>query len=240
MKARTGAEAIFVCGAINLVAAHAWDVRENGLQRNPPLAALIEMIDGAVAVLAADGTIDFANSSLTQLASQRQILRVDKASKLCFCDASAQSKFRAALAETCTKGQSGTPVSTLSAGTGSNRLTVVLTPFPAEQDEAAGAGRSGRALLILCATGSKPCLEGSVLRLHYQLSAAETAIVLGLTDGRNVSEVAAKLGISVTTARNQLAAAMTKMGVRRQAEVVSAISALTPRLHIGSGNDRSS
>jgi hypothetical protein len=37
----------------------------------------------------------------------------------------------------------------------------------------------------------------------------------------------------VTTARNQLAAAMTKMGVRRQAEVVSAVAALAPRLNVG-------
>jgi DNA-binding CsgD family transcriptional regulator len=197
------------------------------------LAALINMIDGAVAVLTADGTIEVANPYLHQLTARREVVRIDNASKLCFCEAAVQTKYRAFLSQACLGHNPTTSPATFSSGSGSTRLTAVMAPFPAERGASAGEVAPGRALLVLCASDRKLCLDGSVLRLHYLLSAAETDIVLGLAAGRNVSEAAADLGISVTTARNQLAAAMTKMGVRRQAEVVSAVATLAPRLNVG-------
>jgi DNA-binding CsgD family transcriptional regulator len=72
-----------------------------------------------------------------------------------------------------------------------------------------------------------------LLQTLYRLTPAEAAIVLQIAAGVSVTEAAGCLGVLRTTARNQLSAAMAKMDVHRQAEVVAAVAALGPRLAPG-------
>ncbi|MEM8552906.1 MAG: LuxR C-terminal-related transcriptional regulator [Pseudomonadota bacterium] len=60
----------------------------------------------------------------------------------------------------------------------------------------------------------------------YGLTAAEKRVVGRLLAGDDVRTAADALGISHNTARNQLAAAMAKLGVRRQADVVRRFSGI--------------
>ncbi len=62
----------------------------------------------------------------------------------------------------------------------------------------------------------------------YGLSPAEARLSIAITKGQTVKEAAADIGIRTPTARNQLAAAMDKVGVRRQPELVAALSRLGP------------
>lgn len=61
------------------------------------------------------------------------------------------------------------------------------------------------------------------VRSIFRLSPAEAEVAVGLAGGSELTEIAAKRGVSLHTARAQLAAAMTKTGVRRQAELVAAV-----------------
>ncbi len=57
----------------------------------------------------------------------------------------------------------------------------------------------------------------------FRLSPAEADIAVQLAMGADLDEIAEKRGVSLNTLRAQLAAAMGKAGVRRQAELVGAV-----------------
>ena len=72
-----------------------------------------------------------------------------------------------------------------------------------------------------------------MLKSLYGLSNAEARVVLSITEGDSLHTIADRLGISRATARNQLAAAMAKLGVHRQAELVGVVAAVAPHLDLG-------
>ena len=78
----------------------------------------------------------------------------------------------------------------------------------------------------------------ATLRECFALTDAEARLAVHIASGLTLDDVARKSAISKITARNQLAAAMKKMGVRRQAELVATVSAMAPRFKTnGNGTD---
>lgn len=57
----------------------------------------------------------------------------------------------------------------------------------------------------------------------YQLTQAEADVALLLSDGRSAVEIAGLRSAAITTVRNQIKAAMTKCGVRRQLDLVRVV-----------------
>jgi DNA-binding CsgD family transcriptional regulator len=76
----------------------------------------------------------------------------------------------------------------------------------------------------------------ATLRECFALTDAEARLAVHIASGLTLDDVARKSAISRITARNQLAAAMKKIGVRRQAELVATISAMAPPIR-NNGND---
>ena len=72
------------------------------------------------------------------------------------------------------------------------------------------------------------------LKACFGLTEAEARLAVRLASGADLSEAAEGLKISKATARNQLAAAMRKMDVNRQAELVARVARLAPRSRLGS------
>lgn len=72
--------------------------------------------------------------------------------------------------------------------------------------------------------------RADVLRLVYGLSPAEAKIAVLLAEGLTIADASEDLRISALTGRNQIGAAMSKMGVSRQAELVAAVLRLAPRI----------
>lgn len=64
------------------------------------------------------------------------------------------------------------------------------------------------------------------LRQLYGLTAAEARVAVQVAEGRIAAEVAGATGLSITTIRTHIAAAMGKLGVERQAQLVSLVLAL--------------
>lgn len=69
-------------------------------------------------------------------------------------------------------------------------------------------------------------IDSADISTVFGLSAAETRLAEALASGLSLAEYAAERGISKNTARVQLAAAMNKMGVSRQAELVARLAQL--------------
>jgi DNA-binding CsgD family transcriptional regulator len=70
----------------------------------------------------------------------------------------------------------------------------------------------------------------AALVANFHLTPAEARVVLQIAIGKSVNEAAATLGVSLTTTRNQLAAAMSKMDVHRQAELVALVNQVVSRI----------
>ena len=82
------------------------------------------------------------------------------------------------------------------------------------------------ALVIIQDNGQKSPAYVERVRAMYRLAPAEADIVVQLALGADLPEIAASRGVKINTIRTQMASAMVKVGVRRQAELVAAIAGL--------------
>lgn len=80
--------------------------------------------------------------------------------------------------------------------------------------------------VVICTLKAAPRDRLQALRARHGLTTAEARVVLQLAEGRMPSEIAAAAGVTLATVRSQIAAARSKMGVRRQVQIVSAVLAL--------------
>ena len=80
--------------------------------------------------------------------------------------------------------------------------------------------------IAVCSLKPAPQDRVELLRKRFGTTAAESRVAVQLAQGQSVAEIAAELALSVSTVRSQLAAVRGKLGVRRQAQVVSAVLAL--------------
>jgi DNA-binding CsgD family transcriptional regulator len=89
-----------------------------------------------------------------------------------------------------------------------------------------------RVLLVAHKPGAAAALPRELLKTLYRLTKAEVEVVLQIAAGVSVADSADALGVTRTTARNQLAAAMAKMGVHRQGELVAVVTGIAPHLKL--------
>lgn len=94
---------------------------------------------------------------------------------------------------------------------------VMIQPIGNGSDQAVIAVRSGGA--------RSPGLADRVKAL-FRLGPAEADIAVQLARGSDIQEIAVARGVTINTIRTQLASAMVKVGVRRQAELVAAVAGL--------------
>jgi DNA-binding CsgD family transcriptional regulator len=71
-----------------------------------------------------------------------------------------------------------------------------------------------------------PAPSDRALKVIYDLTPAEVRLAQGISRGDSLEEVAADLGIRITTARTQLASIFAKTNTRRQARLVAILSHL--------------
>lgn len=104
--------------------------------------------------------------------------------------------------------------------------------FPRDLSAAFGLSDAGpEPLFALAALSETSGTARERLRTSFGLTRAEWRLAEQLRTGAAVGDAAAALGISVNTARTQVKAIYTKLGVSRQSELVSRLS-LTERLDL--------
>jgi DNA-binding CsgD family transcriptional regulator len=95
--------------------------------------------------------------------------------------------------------------------------------------------RVSTALFITDPAGALPSLAAA-LKTIYQMTPAEASLAEALASGRTLKEIAAERGVTMNTVRTQLQAVTSKVGVKRQADLVRAILTGPAVLHVGSRN----
>jgi DNA-binding CsgD family transcriptional regulator len=195
------------------------------------LTSLVERIDGAAVILGSDARVLALNQQAEALARAGRVFRISSPGRLAFHDPDHEARFRGALAVALGSLRQAAPSAFAVAAGELSPAAVTLLPLRPRRGSAALAMAEPRALLVL--QPSRPAaLPKELLRTLYGLTNAETAVVLQIASGTTVAGAAEQAGVTLTTARNQLAAAMAKMGVNRQAELVATIAALAPRLSL--------
>jgi DNA-binding CsgD family transcriptional regulator len=91
-------------------------------------------------------------------------------------------------------------------------------------------GPNGLALVMLHDPQRETELDPFVVAATWGLTPAEAKVAIALKQGRSGAEIALVHGVSVNTVRTQIQSAMEKMGVTRQAELVSQLATLPPAL----------
>ena len=80
--------------------------------------------------------------------------------------------------------------------------------------------RLATAMVLVADPEAAPAAPGEALRASYGLTAAETRVAEALLEHERLAEVAASLGVSLSTVRTLLQRAFDKTGTHRQAELV--------------------
>ena len=97
-------------------------------------------------------------------------------------------------------------------------LVLLIEPFSTDQS----AFRC--ALITVREVGRASPRLAERARMMFNFSPAEAEIVSRVAQGREPAEIAAERHVSINTLRVQMASAMIKVGVHRQAELVSVVS----------------
>lgn len=117
----------------------------------------------------------------------------------------------------------------LSVMIGSKLCPIVVLPL--QKTPAITVSPPRRLALVQVGTSHQRSAPPSqLLRTLYNLTKAEALVVQRVTDGDAIKDIAEANETSQSTVRNQLQAAMQKLNVHRQAELVALVASLTPRL----------
>jgi DNA-binding CsgD family transcriptional regulator len=101
---------------------------------------------------------------------------------------------------------------------GAKPLVLLIEPL------SAGDGAFRCALITVREVGRTSPRLAERARMMFSFSPAEAEIVSRVAQGREPADIAAERHVSINTLRVQMASAMIKVGVHRQAELVSVIS----------------
>jgi DNA-binding CsgD family transcriptional regulator len=100
--------------------------------------------------------------------------------------------------------------------------------LPITTGEARGeVDRRAVAAVFLARTETAPQMSAAALALLYDVTPAETRVLELMAEGLTVSEIAEKLGVSITTVRTHLSRLFHKTGTSRQAQLVALIGRLS-------------
>jgi DNA-binding CsgD family transcriptional regulator len=197
------------------------------------LEAMLARIDGAAAVLGAGGQVLAINGRAESLARAAALIRIGLGNRLTFRRPGDETAFQRALAAALGAAGGNGPSAFAVEHRGRGSANVVVLPLRAASNGAAASFARHQALLVIRDARAGVTAPAELLRALYRLTNAEAAVVLQIAAGLSVAEAADALAVSRTTARNQLAAAMAKLDVHRQAELVGLVAGLAPRLDLG-------
>lgn len=195
----------------------------------PSLNLQLDVLEGAAIVLARSGRVIAQNGEADRTLRLPYVCL--RARRIQFREPRDQDAFLSAL-----EGIQSADVRQMSAfpivGSGSPLATALVIPVTAIHKTSRTS--PNHALLSIRRAFPEPIPHG-LLRSLFGLTLSECEVANALVSGLELVSAARKLGISPTTARNQMSAAMGKVGVHRQAELVARLAAILPRLKIEDG-----
>ena len=197
------------------------------------LGGMLDRMEGAAAVLDGRGRVLSMNAAAQALARVGSLLRFGRDGRLNFVQPAYDAIYKRALAAAVDAAASRAPHGFNVKDTSVTDAAVIVLPLRPPSGNIALVAAQPRALLVIRRDDSRNVPPKQLLQTLYGLTPAEAEVAMHLVGGATPQEAADTLGISRTTARNQIAAVMTKLGVHRQAELVAAVSRLAPVFKLG-------
>jgi DNA-binding CsgD family transcriptional regulator len=105
---------------------------------------------------------------------------------------------------------------------GKGYLTVLVAPLRQASCTIASCTSSG-VILFITDSERRTIVRGVWLQKLYGLTSAEAAVALGIAQGKTLEEIAKMKAVARNTVRSQTQVILSKMGVRRQAELVGLV-----------------
>ncbi|MGE0022959.1 MAG: helix-turn-helix transcriptional regulator [Hyphomicrobium sp.] len=193
------------------------------------LAALVETMDASAVIVDGTGKIVFLNAKAEATLRSGRLARASADHRLAFSDTAHDTEYRRLLASVSDPASSDGRTSFRAGAVDEPATHVIVLPLRAPS--AIGmAPVAGWALVVLRDSATSNAPPEHMLRTLYRMTPAEARIAIDLARGHTADEIAARNGVSKLTVRNQIAAAMAKVEVSRQAQLVSAVSSVIPRL----------
>jgi DNA-binding CsgD family transcriptional regulator len=199
---------------------------------DPALQGLLDRISGAAFLVGPQRKVTAANRRAFALLEQNRLLRISLAFELTFTGHREDEAFRHALQHVFVLSRASHPTSFMVENEG-RRCPVLVLSFRNSNPLAVPHREPGVALVLISGAHKVPSPPSEVLKSLYELSHAEASVVLSISGGDTLQTTADRLGICRVTARNQLAAAMAKIGVHRQGALVGVVTSLSPYLDFG-------
>ena len=205
---------------------------EGGRISEHAFQAFVDRLAGAAFAVSANRRILYANPDAVRLLEYRTLVRDTPPGCLSFLHHHAEERLRIALASSAV-GSSSTHTTTFVAYDGDRRFTVHVLPLRVARALPVSQANAPVTLVLIVPGDTISQPASALLRDLYSLSQREAAVVLQVANGASLAETAEVLGVTTATARNQLASAMTKLGVHRRAELVALIGGIAPRIKLG-------
>src|SRR5262245_11439180 len=202
------------------------------LARETAFAALLEQIADCAIAINHTRHVVLANREAHALLQNRKLIRESVSGCLGFAAHAAEAAFTKAL-EGCVGKVKRPFASSFMVRTG-NRAAHPVHVVPLHTLSSPEAAGQSSALALILIGSDRGCAlpSESALRNRYGLSRREAVVVLHVAAGATLKETADALGVMIATVRNQLAAAMRKLGVRRRAELVALLAGLISRINL--------
>jgi DNA-binding CsgD family transcriptional regulator len=108
----------------------------------------------------------------------------------------------------------------------SGKRPLVLTPIPVNR-EGLFVLPGARMIVLISDLAAQALPNPRVLREAFELSDGEASVAIALLSGKSATEIAASLGLRVSTVRQTIKSLLAKTNTHRQAELVSLLSRLS-------------
>jgi DNA-binding CsgD family transcriptional regulator len=185
------------------------------------VAACFDCLPSAALLVNDRGHINLANQAAREIVQSNDGIGADHYGNL----TSTSKRVRELIAAVCrtVTGYGVSPGASILVLRPSGRRAYSMTVSPIRQCHPFSAERHPGAVVFIVDPEVQRAPITEIVASLYHLTAAEARIVALLVEGKDLNQICEELGIRRTTARTHLGRVRDKLGVRRQAELVSVV-----------------
>jgi DNA-binding CsgD family transcriptional regulator len=194
------------------------------------LLLIVESLNGAALIMDSGRRVVTANTAAELLLRMGSLIKCGMDGRLAFRSPGYEEQFRRVLANACDSGRADEMTGFSAVDSSGMARHVIVLPLRPTTTIVEAVPSQPLALVVFRDASPAMAVPNKVLQSLYGLTPTEASIAADVASGLNLAEMAEKRSIAHATVRNQLGSAMSKMGVHRQAELVSTVLALAPRI----------
>ncbi|WP_422049022.1 helix-turn-helix transcriptional regulator [Shimia sp.] len=190
----------------------------------------LDRIQAGIALALPDGQVIVKNAEVERIVSLKDGMFLARDARIVTSDPETTSKIRAHIFEVAStaRGQANLHESLISVRRPSGQTPYLLDIAPISDSKAELEHGLEGALVTIIDPERAPYLRLDRFTKLYDLTQAETDVCRWIAEGASVAEIAEKRNTSPTTAKNQVAAVLSKAGVSSRIELIRLILRVLP------------